>query len=366
MRRSVDGRTVSGKARTSESATFYSADPCMNPKADVRCAAPVSPVRQPPTRSRKRFRSLHALALPCAVLACTRPVEVSDSSTVTPSEFDSERAWRHLERIVALGDRPAGSAGIERLRVYIEDELRAIGLEPVRESFRESTPRGEIGFANVHVEIGASERAPIVILGTHIDTKSGLPFEFLGANDGGSGTAVLLELARCLHLRDPAPPVVYRLVFLDGEEAFRKRWSGTDNCYGSRHHVEQLQQEGSRTRVAAFVLLDMVGDRELRLTRELRSDPELVAIFFDAARRIGLEHHVGAREQEIDDDHVPFIEAGIPSVDLIDFEYGPDNDWWHSADDRLEKCAPGSLEAIGRIVLAGLPALERRAAGRSN
>lgn len=290
---------------------------------------------------------------------------VSDSSTPV-SEFDAERAWRHLQRIVALGERQAGSAALERLRVYIEDELRALGLEPVRESFRESTPFGEIGFANVHVEIGAGENAPIVVLGTHIDTKSGLPFEFLGANDGGSGTAVLLELARSLHARDPAPPVVYRLVFLDGEEAFRRRWTGTDNCYGSRHHVEQLTEQRRLARVAAFVLLDMVGDKDLQLTRELQSDPALLALFFDAARRIGLERHVGASEQEINDDHLPFIAAGVPSVDLIDFEYGPDNDWWHSPEDRLENCSRDSLDAIGRIVLAGLPALERRATSKSD
>jgi hypothetical protein len=310
---------------------------------------------------------LRALLIPGIALACGSPAQTSPSaSAARPAcDFDAAHAWGHLERIVEIGERPPGSAGIERLRAYVEAELTALGLVPARETFRAATPRGEVEFANVHVEIGAREGAPIVVIGTHIDTKSGLSFEFLGANDGGSGTAVLLELARSLVAREPAPPVVYRLVFFDGEEAFRRSWTGTDNCYGSRHHVAQLARDGALARVEAFVLLDMVGDRDLRLTHELHSDPELTALFFDAARRIGLERNVGASSQEIKDDHLPFLDAGIPSVDLIDFEYGPENAWWHGPEDRLENCSQQSLAAIGRIVLAGLPALERRVTARS-
>ena len=301
---------------------------------------------------------LALLSLAGASVACAQGISRADSGA-----FDGARAWSELEQIVACGERPAGSQNLERLRRHITDELEALGLEPVREAFRAVTPRGEIDFANLFVEIPAGEpadsRRPLVVIGTHMDTKSGLSFEFVGANDGGSGTAVLLELVRCLSVMQTR--VVYRLVFFDGEEAVRPKWAGTDNCYGSRQHVRQLQQVGQLERVAAFILLDMVGDKDLRLTRELNSDPERLAIFSAAARALGLEQHVGADPQEISDDHLSFLQVGVPSVDLIDFEYGPENGWWHTQEDRLDKCSPESLSAIGRIVLAGLPRIEELA-----
>ncbi len=316
---------------------------------------------RPPTRGRNA-RLLLLAGASALLQGCVQGAAAAGSQD---PRFDGGRAWGLLERIVAIGERPSGSASIERLRVLLEGELRALGLEPVREAFRASTPRGEVDFANVYVEIGPPDSgrdAPILVLATHIDTKGGLPFEFVGANDGGSGTAVLLELARCMARRTPAAAVVWRLVFLDGEEAVRPAWGGEDNCYGSRHHVAELRRAGELGRVAACIVLDMVGDRDLRLTRELFSDQELTALFWEAARAQGLAAHVGGGAREIRDDHLSFQAAGIPSVDLIDFEYGPENAWWHSAEDRLDRCSAESLEAIGRIVLAALPELERRAA----
>ena len=274
--------------------------------------------------------------------------------------FDADRAWSDLERIVGLGPRPVGSEALEEQRKLIEAELRAAGLEPVRQAFVANTPLGEREMANVIADVpGRSldgEPAPIVILCSHIDTKI-FDFEFVGANDGGSSTAVLLELARGLASTAPHG-VTYRLIFLDGEEALRPEWRGLDNTYGSRYYADQLLRSPDLARVKACVLLDLVGDRDLKLTRDTNSDRRLLGFFFDAARRGGLGQHVGAAAQAVKDDHLSFMRSGIPSCDLIDLEFGPNNDYWHSPQDTLENCSRDSLAAIGRIVLLGLPALE--------
>jgi len=272
------------------------------------------------------------------------------------SRFDQAGAWAQLERIVAFGPRPAGSASLERLRRYLEAELASYGLTPHREAFRAKTPIGELSFCNLVAELpGDSERT--IVLGSHIDTKR-LPFHFVGANDGGSSTALLLELARVLAQEELRRPVSYRFVFFDGEEAVRREWSGEDSLYGSRHHVAALRANGELERVRACVLLDMVGDAHLRLTTETSSTPGLLAVFFAAAKELGLDQHVGGPARELSDDHLPFLRAGIPSVDLIDFEFGPVNRYWHTRDDTLQHCSEESLAAIGRIVQAGLPLLD--------
>ena len=277
--------------------------------------------------------------------------------------FDADRAWKDLETICGFGERPAGSAAIQKLRRFLEQELRASGLEPTREAFTAETPRGPVSFCNLIAEIPAPPLAsggpgPIVVLSAHYDTKWGMPFRFVGANDGGSETAVLLELARGLAAHGEALRVGFRIVFFDGEESVLPEWEGEDNCYGSRHHVRELQKSGLAARVKAMGLLDMVGDKDLKLTVEQNSDMKLQAAFIGAASRIGLQDHVGGHSQALLDDHIPFLEAGIPAVDLIDFQFGPENSWWHTKEDTLDKCSRKSLEAIGRIVLAGLPSVE--------
>lgn len=308
-----------------------------------------------------RIACLAALAAGGLVGACN-----SGNAAPTLPTFDSARAWTHLETIVNFGDRSYGQPGLEETRKYLFDQLEALGLTPVREEFEEKTPgeTGKITFANVYADLPAKEGAPIVILMTHFDTKSfrahGAPDSegFEGANDGGSGTAVLLELARSLNAAEEPHPVKYRILFLDGEEATLWNWAGQDNTYGSRYHVRALREADELESVKAAILLDMVGDKQLKLNREGNSTYELLKIFFDAARSIGLGKHVGGSHHLIEDDHKSFIAAGVPSVDLIDFNYGPGNRYWHTNKDRLENCSKESLDAIGRIVLAGLPRVE--------
>jgi hypothetical protein len=282
--------------------------------------------------------------------------------------FDETKAWAHLEALVAIGPRPAGSGGAVKTVEYLETQLKSYGLTPVRESFiARATPAGDVPMCNLYVDLPAegdsANKAPLIVIGSHFDTKRFEGFTFVGANDGGSSTAVLLELARVLSLGGPRK-AAYRLLFIDGEEAIRAHWEDPDNRYGSRHHVEQLKSSGLLTRVKAFVLLDLVGDKDLRINRDRYSDVWLYECFAAPARAAGMSRFVDGRAELIADDHVSFLEAGVPSVDLIDFDYGPNNSWWHTPQDTLDKCSPKSLGAIGRITLMGLPNVERRLLGK--
>jgi peptidase M28-like protein len=309
-------------------------------------------------------RALAALLASAVCLAPACGGAGAGTGASEPIAFDTQRAWRDLAAIVALGPRQAGTSGAEAARTLIERELRAAGLEPQRESFTAETPAGPLAMANVYVDLAAAEgeKSPMVILCTHYDTKR-LPFEFLGANDGGSGTAVLLELARCL-AKAPREKVTWRLLFLDGEEAVNEAWVDPDNRYGSRHHASELKRKGQASRVEACVLLDMVGDKDLSLERETNSDPRLLGMFVQAAQAAGLADKFSNRSERIKDDHLSFMAVDIPSVDLIDFENGTANEHWHKATDTLENCSAESLGAIGRIVLGGLPAVEAYALSR--
>jgi hypothetical protein len=318
------------------------------------------PNRSKRCRARKILPAL-VLAVLSAWLAgatCQGGGEVTDG---WQDGFDADRAWDRLERIVALGPRPVGSPALELLRQQIEAELVACGLAPQRETFEDDTPIGRQSFTNIFADIEPSQPGtappPLVLVCTHIDTKL-LPGRFLGANDGGAGTAVLLEIARVLALERAHSVLAWRILFLDGEEAYKPHWEGLDNRYGSRHHAAELVRTRLALRVRACVLLDLVGDRELVLETELNSDAGLLAHFFQAARDLGLEDHVGAAPRELLDDHLSFLEIGIRSVDLIDFRYGPGNAWWHTEADTLDKCSKASLLAIGRITLRGLATLE--------
>ena len=197
-----------------------------------------------------------------------------------------------------------------------------------------------------------------IVLASHYDTKRA-PFKFVGANDGASSTAALLELGRALAGSQPAFTI--ELLFLDGEEAVNWEWAGTDNTYGSRHYVQTAQKAGTLAGVKALVLLDMIGDRDLVIRRESYSTPWLVDAIWAAAARAG---HGGTFINElttVEDDHVNFVRAGVPAVDVIDL----DNPTWHTAQDDLAHVSPKSLQIVGDVILAALPAIEQRlAAGR--
>jgi glutaminyl-peptide cyclotransferase len=327
------------------------------------------------------FRSITIVFSAALMLACqndvasTKPVATAPATSATPTSrpdgagkttpFDADRAFNHVKAQVAFGPRPAGSAAIEKTREYLLRELKSTGLNPSLDEFTEITPRGKIKFKNVIAEL-PGDTSDLIILGSHYDTKEFKEFTFVGANDAGSSTGVLLELARVMAADKQKRKFTYQFVFFDGEEAFCREWSeclnGKDNTYGSRHHVATLQKEKQLGRVKTMILLDMVGDKDLTIPREETSSARLVNAIWGTAQDIGYKKEFPNRSFTIgDDDHMPFLRAGIPAVDVIDFEYGEgeqDNRYWHTAEDTLDKISAKSLKIIGDVILLSLPKIE--------
>ncbi len=269
------------------------------------------------------------------------------------ARFDSNRAWEDLRQLVAIGPRPSGSAAIEQTRKYIKDQLAAAGVAVAEQAWDDETPLGRVHMVNLVATIPGARKDRIVISG-HYDTKLFREFRFVGASDGASSAAFLLEAARVLKGRKN--PLTIELLFLDGEEARLTEWHGTDNTYGSRHYVELGKRDGSLAGIKANLLIDMIGDRDLRLKRDTNSTPWLTDIVWHAAKQKALDTYFVPANTQIEDDHLPFVGAGVPSVDIIDLEYPQ----WHTAGDTLDAVSARSLQIVGDVVMAALPAIEAR------
>ena len=322
-------------------------------------------------------RSLTALAM--ALLASSCGLRCGEGQAVKPTEIaekaglggpaaacvDGTRALDLVKRLAAIGPRPPGSAGADAARTLIEGELRAAGLAPERREFTAFTPHPDhpsVELVNFTADVPGPGRT--VILGGHYDTKLLAGIEFVGANDGGSSTALLIEIGRCLKLE--GAPAAVRLVLFDGEEAFVD-WTDADSLYGSKRMAADLADSSDRAGIAAMVNLDMIGDRDLGLSRDTLSTPWVFAALERSADRQGLAKIFSGQRGAIEDDHVPFLRIGVPAADLIDFEYGSApgaNDYWHTAADTPDKLSARSLAAVGRVVVGALEDLGRGAPGR--
>lgn len=299
-----------------------------------------------------------------AVAPTQTPSAGARSSTPRTTRFEGERAFNHVKTQVEFGPRPAGSPALEKTRQYILRELNGFGLKTRVEAFTAPTPRGKVKFQNLIAEL-PGETNDVILLASHYDTKPYKEFAFVGANDGGSSTGALLEIARVMAAEKRKSRFTYWFVFFDGEEAFCKNWGeclkGKDNTYGSRQMVDQLKQQKQLDRIKAMILLDMIGDRDLTLAQCEESSPWLVEAIWETARELGHARHFQDRTQAMVDDHIAFLEAGIPAVDLIDFEYGgapEENNFWHTKDDTIDKISPQSLKVVGDVVLLSLPRIE--------
>jgi hypothetical protein len=280
-----------------------------------------------------------------------------DDESRGSDRFDAERAFADLEAQVEIGPRPAGSPGSREEVRFIVERLREAGVKGIEV---------QRPHRNVVARIPGSEDDAI-LLGAHHDTKDDVSSDFQGANDGASGVAVVLEIARSLPARVEGPSI--HLVLFDAEEARGDRSFTEDGLRGSRQYVEyarDAQRSGEPTQgspplrdIGSMILFDLVGDCDLQIPREANSDPDLYDYVAIASERVDgdREPFVGTTTP-VGDDHLPFIEAGVPAVDLIDFTYGPGpspGEWWHTPQDTLERVCPESLDAVGEAVLEILP-----------
>ena len=267
---------------------------------------------------------------------------------------DGLQVLRHTREIVRHGPHPPGSEAQRKAGGYIAGQLEALGLQVDTHTFRPVTPRGRLRMTNIRgVLPGRDERA--LILASHYDSKFFDTFEFVGANDGASTSGLVLELARVLVQENPTGLTLW-FVFFDGEEAVGE-WTSADSLYGSREFVKREKNRGNLRKVGAMILLDLVGGKDLRIFQEGNSTPWLNRIIWDQASRLGHTRIFRPTGRtSIDDDHIPFLRAGIPAVDLIDLSYAH----WHKPSDTLDKLSGPNLEVVGAVVLASLPEIARQ------
>jgi glutaminyl-peptide cyclotransferase len=295
------------------------------------------------------------------------PSPVATASAPTPEstpapdsrplpQIDSKRAFQYIKEIVAFGTRPMGSENHKKVENYITSHLKGDQVED--DAFTADTVEGKFPVRNIIAKYPGTKDGIIVIL-SHYDTNYPLRnVGFVGANDGGSSSAILLEYANHLRGKKREGYSVW-LVWTDGEEAVRQ-WSETDSLYGSRHLAERWEKDGTLKKIKALIVMDMIGDADLNIDRETNSTPWLSDLMYAAAERGGVQSHFYARSAAIDDDHLPFVKRGVPSLDVIDLDYGYGNVFHHTAQDTLDKLSPRSLEIVGNTTLEALQMLDRR------
>ena len=295
---------------------------------------------------------LLALGLGAAAGCAPAPRDPAPPPALPAPDIRGARALDEVRAFVALGSREAGTPGAERAAAYLVRRLGELGLEAEVDEFLDPTPDGPAVFRNVTAAIPGRGPGWVLLL-SHYDTKSGMPDSFEGANDSGSSTGLLLEMARAVRALGQPPAASLLVGFLDGEEC-RKSYGPADGLHGSRRLARRLreQEPGLAARVRAVIVLDMVGDRDLTLTLPRNATPPLLAAVLAAAEAEGVRDRFRLHAGDMLDDHVPFLAAGFPAVNIMDFEYGSGpgrNDYWHTAQDALDKLASESLAIVGRV-----------------
>jgi glutaminyl-peptide cyclotransferase len=281
--------------------------------------------------------------------------EAPPASIEAAPHINATRAFQYVKEFVSIGSRSPGSPGHAKAELYIKSKLS--GDEVEVDSFTAKTPVGSFAIHNIIAKFPGKKDGIIVVAG-HYETNYPLPKAYVGANDGGSTTGLLLELANQLRGKQLDGYSVW-LLWTDGEEAFVK-WSATDSLYGTRHLAEKWQADGTAKRIKAFLLLDMIGDADLDIQRDTNSTVWLSDLVYTAASRLGYQSHYFQQTIAIEDDHIPFARIGVPVVDLIDIDYGYANAYHHTTQDTLDKLSPQSLAIAGDVVLETIQLLNGR------
>ena len=285
----------------------------------------------------------------CFMIACCFGAALLAASGGT---FSGAAALEFTAKSVAFGPRPSGSAANTKLRAYIHAQLASCKCEVSSDSFTAQTPDGPVAMENIIAKFPGKSGRAIAFTG-HFVTKK-MP-GFVGANDGGSSTGILLEMAAVL-TGQPRVDDIY-LVFFDGEEAVRD-WTATDSVYGSRHLAKKWTADGTNRRLKALINVDMTGDKDLDVVYETNSVASLRKLVWDSADAIGYRSSFLRQPAAVEDDHLPFLEEGVRALDLIDFNYGPRNAYWHTTQDTMDKLGAHSFEVIGNVLMRVIPELE--------
>ncbi len=307
------------------------------------------------------MRRLISLAVVLALTACgskeTQTLYKYDPARPLRASYSAAKAMEHVSAQVAFGPRPAGSAALGKCRDYLTEQLKATGWDVQPQTFTAYTPKGNIEFTNLRARLPIAgsdtwQRPCALLLGSHFDTKLFASFQFLGANDGGSSTGVLLEFARVLGVR-PEVAQFLELVFFDGEEAVVEYTMNEhtrlpeDGLYGSRHYAEAMRALPKIQQPSFLILLDMVGDKDLKVELPNNSTPLMKELALTTAAELNYAAYFGHAKGDILDDHHPFLVSGIKCVDIIDLDFKP----WHTSLDKLDQISERSLEIVGQTTL---------------
>jgi len=264
---------------------------------------------------------------------------------------------QYVKEIVAYGPRPIGSANHKKVEDYVLAHLKGDTVED--DAFTVDTTEGKFPVRNIIAKFPGT-RDGIVVIASHYDTNWPLrDTSYIGANDGASSSALLLEIANQLRGKKLDGYSVW-LLWDDGEESMRLPWYDPESLFGVRHLAQKWQADGTAKQIKAFLLEDMIGDADLNIEREENSTPWLEDMIYQAATRLGYQSHFFARGLQMEDDHQPFLALGVPSADLIDFDYGYNNVFWHTTQDTVDKLSPKSLEIVGKVTLETVAMLEKK------
>ena len=296
-----------------------------------------------------------------AAPATTAPAPVPTSTDAPPPatepapKINPARAFQYVKEYVSIGSRKPGSPGHAKAEQFIKSHLAGDTVEV--DSFTATTPVGNFPIHNIIAKFPGKKDGIIVIAG-HYETNYPLPNDFVGANDSGSDTGLMLELANQFRGK-PNDGYSVWLLWTDGEEAFVK-WSDKDSLYGTKHLAAKWKQDGTAAKIKAFILLDMIGDADLDVQRDNNSTPWLSNLVYQAATALGYQSHFFQQTTAIEDDHLPFAKIGVPVVDIIDIDYGYANAYHHTTQDTMDKLSPKSLQIVGDVVLQMIQYINQR------
>jgi glutaminyl-peptide cyclotransferase len=336
------------------------------------------------------MRTLGTKLLPCLVLlgvltalACDHEKDAAQNQTPAPTSaesatpvlnfppdngpppaFDGDRAMQYVKDIVKFGPRPLGSASHKKVEEYIASRLKGDQVKDDQvedDVFTADTNVGKFPVHNIIAKFPGTKDG-IIVIASHYDTNYPLrDTPYVGANDGASSSALLLELANQLRGK-PRDGYSIWLVWDDAEEAMKPDTEVdfmSDALYGITHLAQKWEADGTLKKIKAFILADMIGDADLDVDRDANSTAWLENVIYEAATRIGYQSHFFARNNRVDDDHIPFVKRGVPSADLIDFTYGYNNVFWHTPQDTADKLSPQSLHIVGSVILETIRILDK-------
>src|SRR5580698_1435674 len=296
-------------------------------------------------RMRSRLRRVGFGLLLCVALA-----------SQAQQHFNGAKALEYAREFAAIGPRWPTGPGHVKAEEFLRNAFKHDQVE--EDTFTANTPIGAVPMRNFIVRFNGKKDG-VIVLSTHYETNYPLRnIAFVGANDGAATTGLLLAIADQLRGKTLDGYSVW-LVFFDGEEAFQT-WSASDSTYGSRHLAAKWGRDGTLGKIKAFMLADMIGDKDLDIQRETRSTDWLVELVRQAAHKFGYERYFFQTEEAVDDDHLAFVQRGVPSIDVIDLDYGPNNTYHNTAQDTMDKISARRLTIDGDVFLETIRLIDLR------